>query len=171
MPSLLVSLADDTEVTHELTEAVITLGRVSDNTIHIEDASVSSHHAELILRGTDYVLKDLGSTNGTRVNGRALDPEAETALHPDDQILFGSIATRYVTEAGTHPQPLPAGAEMISEPGSSTAAPSNFANASPFQKKTVKKDPANVAVLALGVVALLGTAFAIFTVLNLKSPL
>ena len=57
MPKLLVTLPDGSEVTHELTEDLVTVGRVSDNTIQIEDASVSSHHAELTLRGVDYVLK------------------------------------------------------------------------------------------------------------------
>ncbi len=45
-----------------------TVGRVEDNTFQIADASVSSHHAEILLRGSDIVIKDLNSTNGTFLN-------------------------------------------------------------------------------------------------------
>ena len=48
MAKLSVSLPDGTDMTHELTEDVVTVGRVSDNVIYINDASVSSHHAEII---------------------------------------------------------------------------------------------------------------------------
>ena len=67
MPKLQVSLPDGTETTHELGENEISVGRVEDNMLQIEDGSVSSRHAILTLRGDDYVLTDIGSTNGTRV--------------------------------------------------------------------------------------------------------
>src|SRR5436190_20756905 len=100
MPNLLVTLPDGSEVTHELAEEIITLGRVEDNMIQIDDASVSSHHAELSLRGDEYILKDIGSTNGTRVNGAPAEPDAEIVLKPGDRITFGNIPVRYRTEAG-----------------------------------------------------------------------
>src|SRR3954465_14170787 len=99
MPRLLVSLPDGSEVTHELTEEVITLGRVDDNMIQIDDASVSSHHAELSLRGDEYILKDIGSTNGTRVNGTTAEPDTEIVLKAGDRITFGNIPVRYLTGA------------------------------------------------------------------------
>ncbi len=46
MPQIQVTLPDGTESSHELTESLITLGRVDDNMIQIDDASVSSHHAQ-----------------------------------------------------------------------------------------------------------------------------
>src|SRR4051812_4787417 len=136
MPSLIVSIPDEPEQTHELTEEVITLGRVSDNAVQIEHASVSSHHAELLLRGENYALKDLGSTNGTRINGHSIEAEQEVMLNPNDQIEFGHIDVRYVTDLAADAQPLPAETEPASAPASSSAVPTNFANASPFQKKT-----------------------------------
>ena len=42
-----------------------TVGRVEDNTFQIADGSVSSHHAEILLQGSDIIVKDLNSTNGT----------------------------------------------------------------------------------------------------------
>ena len=49
--------------------AVTRLGRGTDVDIRIDDPGVSRHHAEIVL-GTDVTLRDLGSTNGTLVNGR-----------------------------------------------------------------------------------------------------
>ena len=90
MPSLIVSIPDEPEVTHELTEEVITLGRISDNALQIDHASVSSHHAELTLRGENYALKDLGSTNGTRVNGHTIEAEQEVVLNPTTPSSLGT---------------------------------------------------------------------------------
>src|SRR4051812_1236957 len=174
MPSLLVTLPDGSEVTHELTEEVITLGRVEDNMIQIDDASVSSHHAELSLRGDDYILRDIGSTNGTMVNGARVEPEVETALAAGDRIVFGHIAVRYLTEAvsaSDHLQPLPAEAEVALAPGSSSAVPSNFQNASPFQSKKVKKDPGNTMVLVIAVVAIAAAGYAIYAALQIPAPM
>ncbi len=172
MPTLVVSLPDGSEVTHELTDDVVTVGRVSDNTLQIEDASVSSHHAELILRDTDYVLKDLGSTNGTRLNGQQLPPEEEHQLQPGDIVRFGHINTVYAPESGAEPQPMPMGAEQpAAVPAASSARPADFSNASPFQKKTKKKDPAGMALMGLAAVAILAFGAALAVVFQMSSPL
>lgn len=172
MPTLVVSLPDGSEITHELTDDVVTVGRVADNTIQIEDASVSSHHAELTLRGTDYVLKDLGSTNGTRLNGQQVPPEEEHQLQSGDQIRFGNITVAYSPEAGSEPQPMPADAgQPAAVPASSSARPANFSNASPFQTKKKKKDPAGAAMMGLAVLAILAFGGAVAMALQMKSPL
>src|SRR5881628_1428557 len=82
MPKLVIS-----GTVYELVEDLITIGRGPDNTIIINDPSVSTHHAQLQLAGETYRLKDLDSTNGTRVNGI---PVTETVLHLDDRIRFGA---------------------------------------------------------------------------------
>ena len=172
MPKLLVSLPDGSNVTHELTDDAITIGRVSDNSIQIEDASVSSHHAELTLRDTDYILRDLGSTNGTRLNGNKVEPEEEHQLQPGDRIRFGSIEVRYGTDLamGETQQPLPAESEPVSMPAESSARPADFSNASPFQKRGKKKDPAGAAMMAFGVVALLVAVAAVAMIFQMQPP-
>ncbi len=173
MSKLLVSLPDGSNVTHELTDDAITVGRVSDNSIQIDDASVSSHHAELTLRDTDYILRDLGSTNGTRLNGNKIEAEEEHQLQPGDRIRFGSIEVRYGTdlETGETQQPLPMESEpTVLVPAESSVRPADFANASPFQNKSKKKDPIGAAMIGLGVLALLIFGAATAMVLQMQPP-
>ncbi len=65
----------------------LTIGRESTNNIPINDVEVSRKHARLELRGNAYVIQDLGSTNGTFINGqRVTGPQA---LNPGDSISLG----------------------------------------------------------------------------------
>ncbi len=58
--------------TYPLDISQTTIGRDGSNTISINDPEVSRHHARLTLQGGKVVLEDLGSTNGTSVNGNRL---------------------------------------------------------------------------------------------------
>lgn len=66
----------------------ISIGRAPNNTLSFGDGArrVSSHHAEILRRGDHYVLHDLGSTNGTMINGRRV---IASEIHHDDLIEFG----------------------------------------------------------------------------------
>ena len=67
----------------------ISIGRAPDNMLCLgaDALRVSSHHAEVIRRGDQYVLRDLGSTNGTMINGRRV---IVSELAHDDLIEFGA---------------------------------------------------------------------------------
>ncbi len=168
MPKLNIALPDGTTASHDLTDDTITLGRVADNMIQIDDASVSSHHAELVRDGDDYILRDLDSTNGTRLNGSA---HTEGKLKEGDQIVFGNIGAIYETEDPADAQPMPEETVAAVKPAAQSIRPSNFTNASPFQTKKKKKDPAAVGILAFAVVAIIAFAAAAAAVMSLKSPL
>ncbi len=58
--------------TYSLDTVQTTLGRDASNTISINDAEVSRHHARMTLQGGKIVLEDTGSTNGTSVNGNRI---------------------------------------------------------------------------------------------------
>lgn len=58
-----------------------------------EDRGVSRRHAMLHLVEGDLFLRDLGSTNGTRVNGTRIMPEEMIELHDGDEIAFGGLRT------------------------------------------------------------------------------
>jgi predicted component of type VI protein secretion system len=65
----------------------ITIGRDSVNEIVINDAEISRRHARLTFQGGKYVLEDLGSTNGTFVNGQRL--AGPRVLKAGEVVSFG----------------------------------------------------------------------------------
>jgi pSer/pThr/pTyr-binding forkhead associated (FHA) protein len=156
MPKLQITLPDGTQLDHELTEETVTVGRAPDNTLTVDDASVSSHHARLAPSGGGYTLTDLGSTNGTRINGAQLKADDPQALNPGDKVRFGKVDALYDPDnASDEVQELPDADEHVASVAKSSVKPSNFMNASPFQKKATEKDPTGTAILVLGGVAIL----------------
>jgi predicted component of type VI protein secretion system len=157
MPKLVIS-----GTTHELVGDVITIGRGPDNTIVINDPSVSTHHAELHRAGETYRLKDLNSTNGTQVNGIQA---AETGLRFDDRIRFGAAEVRYEPDmSGSHPLPQPE--EITAMSTALSAVPADFTNASPFPHQKQETDPLRIAILiglAVLVLIFLGSMLAVLT--------
>ncbi len=74
-------------VTFALTESV-TIGRDDDNTINITDDSfISAHHARVVTIDDDVMVEDLGSTNGTVLNGTKLT--VQRTLHVGDRVQVG----------------------------------------------------------------------------------
>ncbi|MFD0901260.1 FhaA domain-containing protein [Actinomadura sediminis] len=75
-PRLLVTTAvegaDATQRTYEINTPVTLLGRGTDCDLRLVDPGVSRHHAEIRVEGPEIVLVDLGSTNGSFVNGQPI---------------------------------------------------------------------------------------------------
>lgn len=89
MAVLIGMSADVKGQTHEIGESGVTIGRSSDNTIAINNSTVSGHHCSVRRDGDNVVLRDLGSTNGTRVNNQEVT--AEILLKPKDLVQVGSV--------------------------------------------------------------------------------
>lgn len=70
-----------------LGEEVVTIGRRADSTIVLSDPNVSRNHAEIRPAGTGWVLVDLGSTNGSLINGVRVSIQA---LEDGAEIAFGN---------------------------------------------------------------------------------
>jgi hypothetical protein len=81
--------------------APVTIGRSRDCDCVLAEASVSRRHAELRRDGGRWLLRDLGSRNGTRVNGLRVLEEIE--IRPGDRVSFGGAPYRF-----TGPAPAPA---------------------------------------------------------------
>jgi len=139
----------------DLIEERVTVGRALDNTIRLEDGTVSHHHAMFVHDGDSYKLRDLNSTNGTRVNTMRI---AETKLANGDQVRLGSVEMRFEADLKKTSQPLPpsqAGVD-VGELGKGGGPPPAFGSASPFgQKKRADAKGWVWAVLGLGLVAAL----------------
>jgi hypothetical protein len=73
--------------------APITIGRAPDNTLVIQDPTVSSRHARLFLQGSQWYVQDLGSTNGTFVNEQRI---TQYPIRTGDKIRLGAIIVQVV---------------------------------------------------------------------------
>jgi pSer/pThr/pTyr-binding forkhead associated (FHA) protein len=104
MAKLVVISEEMKDRNFELSDDRVTVGRLQDNIICLDDGAISSHHAELSKKGEDYVVRDLNSTNGTRVNGQRI---VETRLYHGDAVAFGHIQLQYFSSSKSAPQPLP----------------------------------------------------------------
>lgn len=74
----------------------ITIGRRPGNDIHIDNLAISGQHAAITLIGKDAFLEDLGSTNGTLVNGK---PVSKHILQNGDVIELGKYQLKFISEA------------------------------------------------------------------------
>jgi pSer/pThr/pTyr-binding forkhead associated (FHA) protein len=166
MPKLVLTTEAQGKVAYEFTEDLITIGRAPDNMIVIDDPSVSSRHAQLELTGEIYRVKDLESTNGTRVNGI---PITETALRFDDRIRFGRIEARFEPDTRGS-QPLPVLEEIEAKPAEMSAAPVDFSNASPFPRRAKDRDPVRTAIFGVAAVAILTFLGSMIAVLLMHAP-
>jgi pSer/pThr/pTyr-binding forkhead associated (FHA) protein len=102
--------------TFELNVERNTVGRVEDNTFQIADPSVSSHHAEILLRGSDIVVKDLNSTNGTFLNNEKI---SEVVLKPGQTLRFGQVELKIDDGKPVSPPPVPGAPAPAPTPSSS----------------------------------------------------
>lgn len=73
-------------------DAITSLGRDVNNSIVVEDEFVSATHAALTYRGRAWYVEDLGSTNGTWVNGTRVDGLSPIAF--GDEIQLGQVRLR-----------------------------------------------------------------------------
>jgi len=102
-----------------------TIGRAPGNTILLDHASVSSYHARLAFAAGNWLLEDLGSRNGTRVNGVELHEPLAVTL--GDRLQFGGIGFRLLAQGqdrlrapGDSP---PAGPPLTQDAADRTAVP------------------------------------------------
>ena len=88
MARIVFTLEDGTEIETELDSDVITLGRHPDSHVVLPSISVSSHHATIKRRNGEFYLQDLGTTNGTKLNGVEVE---EAKLANGDQVTLGDL--------------------------------------------------------------------------------
>ena len=119
-----------------LTKERTTIGRKPHNDIQIDNLAVSGEHAVIVTILNDSFLEDLGSTNGTLVNGQ---PIKKHFLQPNDVVELGKYKLKYINEApkaaaaadfektmvlrpGTMPRPAPAAAPAAGAPAAMATA-------------------------------------------------
>jgi FHA domain len=89
---LTIESGPDAGHTHRAGDSALRLGRSPDNDVILRDPATSGHHARLERRGDQFWIVDLGSTNGTLVNG---DPIQEKQLSHGDRVTIGQNAVHF----------------------------------------------------------------------------
>ena len=89
-------LSSDSGERYPLDGPLVTIGRSPGNHIRIQHASVSRQHAEIARRAGQWFLRDVGSRNGTCVNGAAVNVPAR--LQPGDTVHIGSVELRVISD-------------------------------------------------------------------------
>ena len=89
MTAKLIELADSIDQMREIAivKDEFLLGRGSDCDLRLHDAAISRHHCLVRLRGDEATVSDLGSSNGTFVNGQRVRSQA--AVHNGDRLQLG----------------------------------------------------------------------------------
>ena len=101
MAKLVLTLNGAVVGNHFIEKSRVTIGRRSSNDICIDDVGVSKEHAVIQTVGNDHIFEDLGSTNGTYVNGTPI--KGHQRIRRGDRIRLGS--TEFVfDQPGSHRQ-------------------------------------------------------------------
>jgi len=100
MPKIVVLSEGLTGRSFDLKVDKTTVGRLEDNAFQISEQSVSSHHCELLLKGSDVIVRDLNSTNGTYINGEKI---SEKVLKPGQILRLGNVEARLETDGAGAP--------------------------------------------------------------------
>lgn len=169
----------------------IIIGRDINTTFVINDPEVSRRHARLTLQGVNYIIEDLGSTNGTMVSGQRLAgpyilrPGELITLGEHTNVLFESadpdatVASLRPMESPAQPifgayAPPAAASDFGDEPAYAVPPAQEYAGKIPSQPRQAarprKKKTSSLVVILIILVAVLAVgciAFAIFDALNL----
>jgi pSer/pThr/pTyr-binding forkhead associated (FHA) protein len=167
MAKLLIQMPEGEEITHDLPEDKTTVGRRPDNSLLIEDGSVSSHHAEILFENNTFFVKDLGSTNGTYING---SPITKSPLNHNDELRFGSIVTRFesLNDSG---EVVVEDSEAESQEPTTSHRPENFHCSSPLPVANDTPDPrAKLFLLAAAAIGLIAIGGAVYKILQIQPP-
>ena len=165
MAKLKIFLASGQEITHDLPEETTTIGRLPENALQIEDASVSSSHAEIFADEDRFFVRDLGSTNGTFINGEKID---KALLHEGDEVRFGTVLTRFgVSQAPTEKIPAEP-PDLTTRANTLSRRPDNFESSSPIKRDTNGKDSGKAVLALAALVSLLAFGGAVYKILQIQ---
>jgi pSer/pThr/pTyr-binding forkhead associated (FHA) protein len=89
---LVIESGPDTGQGFKMASSTARVGRSPDNDLVLRDPATSGHHARLERRGAQFFITDLGSTNGTLVNG---EPVQEKELKHGDKVTIGQNSVKF----------------------------------------------------------------------------
>ena len=152
-----------------LTRDEIIIGRRKESNIMLDASSVSGRHCMIRKDSNKFFVRDLGSTNGTRLNGR--DVNVDLRLRPKDLLQVGAVELIFDSDEPveeTHEDGL-ANTTRIEVATGPSGKPASFESISPFGSR--QKNTAAVWWVIIGVIgllAVLGAVAFVYLVLGMK---
>lgn len=113
MAQLLIQGNAGNTIVHDLHPGINSIGRFSSNDVILYDDGVSGHHAQIEYLPSVFMVRDLDSSNGTRVNGTRYE---ESELRDGDIVSFGPVKCAFVTTARVLPEVAPPSPPVPEEP-------------------------------------------------------
>lgn len=160
--AVLIGMSSDVKGKNfSIDKSPLTIGTADDNAIPLKLVGVSGHHCQIVTEGEQYVLRDLGSTNGTRVNNKDIK---EHVLKPKDLIAVGTVEFLFNVEGAvvdTGDAGFPQTEVVVSE--GAAEQPAGFNSISPFgARRRESTGKWTVILILVGIVVLAGVAFIIY---------
>ena len=154
MAKLIMSLEGSIIREFPLDKERLTIGRKPTNDVQIENLAISGEHARVVTILNDSFLEDMGSTNGTLVNGA---PVKKHILQNNDLIEIGKYKLKFVAEGPALPAAAPPADDMektmVLRPGASAARPAAPAGPVPVPAVPARATPVPAAPAAAAPVA------------------
>jgi hypothetical protein len=91
---------DSDQTRYPISKTAVRIGRKPDNDIIMKNDTISGHHAEILKRGTEFIIADLGSSNQVLVGGKQVQ---RTALQDGDIIELGEVRLRFLEAQAADP--------------------------------------------------------------------
>ena len=98
--ALVVASGHQAGTRYAITSELMTVGRHPDSDIFLDDITVSRRHVELSTSNTGYMIRDVGSLNGTYLNGQRLE-DSEVSLTNGDEIQIGKFKLLYLVSSSS----------------------------------------------------------------------
>ncbi len=131
------------------------VGRQNQNQVPIDDPSISGRHCSIVRDGRKFTLIDLGSTNGTRLNGVKV---TKSPLKPKDILQVGSVELMFDGQ-DVEVEPVSSETSKIEVTAEPVHIPDNFHTASPFGNRNDSRKPWVIATVVLVVLVVAALIF------------
>jgi pSer/pThr/pTyr-binding forkhead associated (FHA) protein len=159
MPSIQFTTPSGSSGLLEISAERMSLGRADDNQLVLADDSVSSHHGEVSFDGATWIFSDLGSTNGTKINGARVEA---LQLEHGGSFTLGDVECVFIgDEEAPAAAPARAASRTVSS-GGYASIPYDRSLRTGFGPKKVVKGSGSGGMIALGFLGLLASGAAIY---------
>jgi pSer/pThr/pTyr-binding forkhead associated (FHA) protein len=158
MPSIQFTTPSGSSGQLDITAERMSLGRAEDNQLIISDDSVSSHHGEVSFDGSTWIFTDLGSTNGTKINGERVEA---LQLDHGGSFTLGDVECMFIGDEEAPAAPARGASRTVSS-GSFASRPYDRSRRTGFGPKAAVKGSGSGTLIGVGILGLLACGAAVY---------